>query len=415
MLLGSGLLIWNIGLVSQVYPRAIPVPVRTVPPVMPASATKVELDFGPMILKGYELTRENKESHSSMLGVNLYWVVEEFVGEDYLTTVSLVDRQGEKQSSWIGYGANGRYPSRAWEPGDIIRDELYLPLVGLQSGAYTVTLQIGRTHSYLIAENGANVLALAQVDLPSFPSSPPTSRQAAPKVWQTGQVTDRLPVFEHKSTVQITADSEVDLRLIGLDQVARPPITVAGQTHVFVVESLWPKGDYYLSTQSNYQSKAESSTVLIVQGESRQTEIPPIQTETNANFANYIKLLGYDTPGRTLTPGEPLPLVLYWQALQVMPTDFIMFIRMYDDAGNEWAGYDRWPREYYSPMMWVTNEVVEDGFTININPSTPSGVYYLNVGFYLIVGEAPVSLPLVQEGKLSEVTHFTIGPFRVEG
>jgi hypothetical protein len=37
--------------------------------------------------------------------------------------------------------------------------------------------------------------------------------------------------------------------------------------------------------------------------------------------------------------------------------------------------------------------VVEDGFTIPIDPDAPEGQYYLDVGFYLVVGQAPVSLP----------------------
>jgi len=44
----------------------------------------------------------------------------------------------------------------------------------------------------------------------------------------------------------------------------------------------------------------------------------------------------------------------------------------------------------------------------------PAGRYTLHVGLYLPVGEAPVLLPLVQDGQFSQITHVEVGPIMVE-
>jgi hypothetical protein len=153
--------------------------------------------------------------------------------------------------------------------------------------------------------------------------------------------------------------------------------------------------------------------VLLAWGEGRKTTPPVSQVTVNANFANQLLLLGYNAPVRRLAPGDSLPITLNLQALHTMPADFIMFTRLLDEKGQVWGGYDRKPRELYSTLLWAPDEVVADGFSIAIAPNTPEGVYYLNVGFYLQVGAAPVSLPLAQNGQLGDVTSVTIGPFEV--
>jgi hypothetical protein len=409
ILLGIGLLIWNIELVTHIYPQAIPVPVKTVPPVAPTSAQQVDIDFGPLALKGYELINTPSKVGPAALQLKLYWLAKELMPEDYLTTVSLINPQGQAQSVWVGYGADGRYPSRAWEPGDIIRDELTLPLVGVQPATYTLTLQVKGRQGPLLPKNGPANLTLTQLDLFQPPADFSLSQPHKPpfEVWQNGQVADAAPVFEYNATVQITTD-QAETRLIGPDQIQHTPVAVAGCTQIFLIDPLWPRGDYRFQLKTNPPTE---SLAFKVAGFQRETKIPQSQNTANDNFANYIMLLGYDIPKNHLIAGEPLPLTLYWQAIQTVPADFIMFTRLYDQNGQVWGGYDRWPREYYSPLMWAAGEVVEDGFTLPVRPDVPPGVYYVDIGFYLVVGQAPVSLPLIQDGKLSNVTKVSLGPF----
>ncbi len=412
VMLGIAMLIWNVSLTMQ-YSPPTPLPVRTVPPIMPSSATKFELDFDSMLLQGYELTGltssgECCAAKPPVLGVNLYWVAKKFNQEDYLTTINLVDRSGNVQNAWLGYGVNGRYPSRAWEPGDIIHDELYLPVDKLETGNYTLTMEVKGNKSPLATQEGQTVFTLTQISLANDNISAKTKREESVELWQEGQRVEKQTSFEERATIQVVTDQTVSL--VGADHQPRPPLKIAGQTHLFVIDPLWPKGNYQLQIGSN----SLATPTFTIKGPRRQTAIPTSETVVKANFANQLMLLGYNLPQRQITAAETLAVMLHWQALQTMPTDFTMFVRLYDDKGQMWGGYDRWPQEYYSPLMWVAGEVVEDGFTLPIKANAPDGVYYLDVGFYFMVGQAPVSLPLIQDGKMSKVTSVAIGPIKIE-
>ncbi|RME74379.1 MAG: hypothetical protein D6784_10025, partial [Chloroflexi bacterium] len=81
--------------------------------------------------------------------------------------------------------------------------------------------------------------------------------------------------------------------------------------------------------------------------------------------------------------------------------------------GRLHGGYDRRPLEYYSTLLWAPGEVVVDGYAVPVDVDAPPGQYWLDVGFYLTVGEAAVNLPLVQNGQMSDVTSVRIGPVEV--
>ncbi len=417
MLFGGGLMIWTIIHIGQIFPVVTPVPVRTIPPVLPASASEFEVVFDKVRLKGYELIGLTEEgvccdTPVSALRLNLYWLAEGFSTEDYRVQVSLVNSKGEPQTAWMGYTANGRYPGRAWEPGDIIRDEIYLSLPGLDPSTYTVQLQMWGNQAPFAAVNGETVFNLTQVQV-QLPQ--PASELPPFSVWQTGHIVANMPVFENRSTIQITTLPEVHVSgLLSESGAVYEPVYVAGQTHNFIVDPLWPRGNYRLQLTDG-KTDWQTEPIFKIVGQERQTEIPYSQIEVKANFANQIMLLGYNLPKPHIATGERLPLTLNWQALQNMPTDFMMFTRIRDATGQMWGGYDRWPRESYSPLLWAKGEVVEDGFTVEISPNAPEGLYYLDVGFYFMVGQSPVSLPLVQNGQMSDITSVTVGPFKVGG
>jgi hypothetical protein len=64
-------------------------------------------------------------------------------------------------------------------------------------------------------------------------------------------------------------------------------------------------------------------------------------------------------------------------------------------------------------MFWAPLEIVKDAFNLSIPADAPAGTYYLLVGLYLPVGEAAVSLPLMENGQMTNVTHVAIGPIEV--
>jgi hypothetical protein len=348
--------------------------------------------------------------------MSLYWTAEELADQDYLTEVELINKAGQTETLWVGHPADGRYPTRAWEPGDHIRDQIWLPVAGLEPGSYTVELSLlGKQGPVMIDDHEG--VALTKLQLAEQAALPKLASEGQPAyLWQQGavqeisleQIVSDLPSFQSQSTIQITSLQPVNL--VGPDQISRQPIRMAGQTHIFVIDLDWPAGEYRLSMQSDQQSTLESSPVLFAQGKGRKMVAPESQFKMEANFANQLKLLGYNLPENRFTPGDSLPLTLHLQAIQKMPADFIMFVRLRDKSGQVWAAADRRPQGVYSTLFWAQNEVVEDGFTFAIDEMAPPGQYYLDLGFYLPVGQAAVSLPLIKDGRMQDVTSVTIGP-----
>jgi hypothetical protein len=140
-----------------------------------------------------------------------------------------------------------------------------------------------------------------------------------------------------------------------------------------------------------------------------------ITVPVEANFANQLHLLGYDLPQTMVKAGEGFPITLYWQAAadKSPEADFIQFNHLLDSDGVLRGGYDRLPLEYYSTLLWKPGEIVVDGYAIPVDADAPAGLYYLNVGYYVTVGNSAVNLPLVVDGEITAVNSVTIGPIEV--
>jgi hypothetical protein len=96
-----------------------------------------------------------------------------------------------------------------------------------------------------------------------------------------------------------------------------------------------------------------------------------------------------------------------------MEADFNMFNHLIDKNKQAWGGRDRRPREVYSTLFWVPNEIVTDPFVIEIDPNAPDGIYHILTGFYLPLGNSSVYLPVVQDGQITDVTNISIGPIKI--
>ncbi|MCB0196408.1 MAG: hypothetical protein KDJ65_30930 [Anaerolineae bacterium] len=401
--LGLAMFVWSGLQAVQLYEP--PLPVRTAPPLQPAHAEAANLDFGPLLLTGFSLPQVNKDSTccaaaASALTAQLFWHSQEIAPENYIMELRLIDTDGQAQSVWTGHPADGRYLTKAWEPGDGVRVEGWLPLSGLLPGRYALALRLLGAGGPLLPDGQADAI-LTEIELAQPPPLPDTVR-----IWQSGQPVEGRISLNPWQAVQITVPSTCDLQLIGPDETIVAPLAQAGSTWALVIDPRWSRGEYTVR-------HCENEATLWVDNDGRPTTPPPIQTSLEANFANQLQLLGYNLPQRQIAPDQRMPVTLTWQALHSIPADLLMFTRLRDAEGQVWGGYDRRPREFYSTLLWVADEVVADSFSIPVEADAPPGLYYLDVGFYLPMGEAAVSLPLVQQGEMSDVSNVTIGPIKI--
>jgi hypothetical protein len=122
----------SINLIGQLYTPLWPI--QTVPL---ANDEQAQVSFDKLALIDYHLAVDD-----SILEVTLQWRAEFLMNEDYLVEITLLDSQLQAQARWMGQPLNGRYPIRAWYPGDRVRDVIHLPLAHLKPGNYQAQLRI---------------------------------------------------------------------------------------------------------------------------------------------------------------------------------------------------------------------------------------------------------------------------------
>ncbi|NJN98619.1 MAG: hypothetical protein HC875_33280 [Anaerolineales bacterium] len=118
----------------MVYPPPIPVWAGPAKAETPARATLVE---------GMQLTDFSwRETPAPALEVTLWWQALSRLPADYLIELALLDSSGQPVSYTLGQPVDGRYPTRAWEPGDRVKDTYWLSLVGSLQGTYKLQLRL---------------------------------------------------------------------------------------------------------------------------------------------------------------------------------------------------------------------------------------------------------------------------------
>jgi len=123
---------------------------------------------------------------------------------------------------------------------------------------------------------------------------------------------------------------------------------------------------------------------------------PPPADYTPAGYTlgDALRLLGYRLDTVRARPGGSIHLVLYWEALRPIETDYQVFNHLYD--GTMWGQQDGTPGCASLPTtLWEPGQVVRDEYTIPIDASAPADDIPLWVGMYrLDTGERlPVRNP----------------------
>ncbi len=387
-------------------------PMRTVAQAAEWLPQQANARFGDSIeLASYELDPQPAQGR---LNLNLAWRSLAAVNENYRLRVAVLNSAGQPVSEWLGYHGAGRLPTLAWEPGDSVFDRLMLPLPNLPAGDYSVQVQ-------LVGVNGQPLPAQpnsgddSRLELARFSLAESSAFEFDPTglaVWSSSGPPAELK-FRYPGTISIVvASPKIDVQLADAAGQRYSPDSAAGGVFNFVIGPRWPGGEYRLQIDGQSTGPA----IAVDNWWPRTFELPAeIETPLHANFADQVYLRGYSLPQKQVRPGEAFPITLYWQSPpdKAPQANFIQFNNLLDASGAPRGGYDRLPLEYYSTLLWAPGEVVVDGYAVPVDADAPPGEVYLDVGFYLVVGEAGVNLPLVVDGQMTGVTSVAIGPIEV--
>lgn len=121
-------------------------------------------------------------------------------------------------------------------------------------------------------------------------------------------------------------------------------------------------------------------------------------------------LLGYDVEGKSLaalSPGDQLPLHLYWQN-EGQAAQQRFWWRVVDDEGYIWSEAVARPLPEFEDDVAQEGAVVEGEVPLSLPPDMPPGTYYLEAGFANAAGDVG-QFALPTEGSLLTVSGPSVG------
>jgi hypothetical protein len=110
---------------------------------------------------------------------------------------------------------------------------------------------------------------------------------------------------------------------------------------------------------------------------------PPIGHPMDARFGQVARLMGYDLPLETIGAGEPIPITLYWQALESASSgDYTVFTHLLAQDGHLVGQHDGRPAQGSRPTTgWVPGEIIVDKHTMTLREAH-AGSTRIEVGLY---------------------------------
>lgn len=155
------------------------------------------------------------------------------------------------------------------------------------------------------------------------------------------------------------------------------------------------RGQYNIAIPANAKDGAANLRVVLVGADGNPPAIdlakftvektdrvfvkPATQFAQNANFNNFLSLVGYNVPTLNLKPSESLKLTLFWQARNKMDKPYTVFVHLLDSAGKVAAQKDAQPAR--ATTTWVANEFITDTYELPLTNVAP-GKYQIEIGWY---------------------------------
>ncbi len=401
------------GLEGEFYLRSVGplVQVSTAPLTrLPDVDEALDLEWEEYIrLLGYRADRPDAPAGSDF-GLTFYWALDESVARSYAVRLRLVGPDGAV--AWEGqpaYAVSGRYPTAAWEPGEIVPDYHAIPLpYALVPGDYTVEAALeplfGGEPAFL---PGGETWAVVVPVTITAPSQPPADFRQGAAIHLPGWALLAIDIPEAApggSTASATltwraapSAGALDAALEVGDETV--PIALAPPGAGAYVQSVHrvhiPSGE---AVAWQLQANSVSCGWLRPPGESctlGTTEIAgEVVAEAIANFDNRMLLTSLEVDRDRLQPGEALGVTLTWQSLQAVAEDYTVFVHLLGPDGQLHGQVDAWPVQgTYPTSAWTPGETIVDPYRVSLDADAPLGSYQVEIGFYLLATNT--RLPIV--------------------
>ena len=132
-----------------------------------------------------------------------------------------------------------------------------------------------------------------------------------------------------------------------------------------------------------WEEELALATLQVVDRERRFTLPADIPYETDVRFGGRIHLRGYGIARAAVSPGESIPLTLYWEAGGPTERDYTLFVHLIGPDGGLVGQVDRIPGSGTAPTSsWAEEQVIVDEVALPTAPSAEAGFYRIAIGFY---------------------------------
>jgi hypothetical protein len=141
--------------------------------------------------------------------------------------------------------------------------------------------------------------------------------------------------------------------------------------------------EYMEWVKSNYLGRFHygEDDLYVAKAHTRPDPEHPMQVE----FEGPVRFLGYSFDAQHTRPGDRLPLVLYWQALANLDTDYTVFVHLRDLHNVTQTSADHQPYDGVVPTThWRAGAVVKDVVWLDLPADLAPGEYRLLVGLYRV-------------------------------
>ncbi len=432
------LIFWSISQLYFIYylfPRPLPISLNetTQSRISAPEVILNQLYFDTIELVGYTT---HVLPEQSTLKVDLVWKAHEQSMDDYITEIQLLDQTGQPVSGWIGHPADGVYPTRAWQEGNMIFHSVELPLHSLNPGDYNLEAYLLDGYQRPVERVTDRLFSVpVSIQTPvTYPSGFKTlviDTDSAPvtmqyQIWPFDFFDLTNPLYRYRSTIPLAWDVETALdagQTIRLSMVAPDgqifnPLNQGGNLDSFMIDPRWPSGWYHLLAEMWQGDKVvgvgHSPALLRVENVARQFTPQPNEYQVDANFYNVVRLLGYNLSSARPQPGEVLTVSLQWETLRVVNNYFKIFCYLYDANNKVWLAND-----YDSPhrtVVRVPGEISSDEYELWIDPQIPAGIYKVHAGFFLEDNAGgQLRFPLIIDQQVTDVDHVALRPIKIGG
>jgi hypothetical protein len=389
---------------------------------------RLDLDLVPGIkLVGYTLPPVSTAGDG--IPVTLTWQATARIDRDHLVGVCLHDPAGRPVCRW-GHPADGRYPTRAWEEGYLIRDETLLPTPRcLPPGEYQLSLllqplRLDTATTARVALSPASSVALGEVRMTGTQLTQPPKREVwtGTERYEQGEV--RLPQIRQAVTVidyGTVPAGPVSLAdstgANGWTQISPPLIYPCPQgppatIHSFIVDPGVQPGTYAVPVHDQSQRNLR----LDVATRARNYRPPPdIPVPLNASLGGQVELLGYNLDLSPRWPGQTVDIDIFWRSLNTMDRRYVASFHLLDNTMAMWGQIDHvlGANFEYPNVLWAPGEVISQTFALPVGRSAPPGLYTIEFGMYDNSAGDFEFLPITLAPGEEPVKQLHLGPVRI--